>query len=571
MKKILLLACMIWAAVTASAGIPDGYYDNADGKYGATLKTALYGIISSHTSIGYDGVWTAFKTTDLRSDGKIWDIYSNITNYTYGTDQAGNYSGEGDCYNREHTFPQSWFKGASRSGQMKCDVFHLYPTDGYVNNRRSNYPFGEVSSTTYTSANSFSKLGSSSVSGYSGTVFEPNDEYKGDIARSLFYMVTCYQDVMSSCSSDMISSDTYPSLSSWAITMLLKWAEEDPVSEKEIARNEAIYALQGNRNPYIDYPGLEQYVWGDKKNVAVDLDNYSTSETTTVSAPAFTPEAGTYTTAQTVTIACATTGVTIYYTTDGSAPSATGGTKYTGAITVSETTTVKAVAIDGDGNKSSVATAVYTIGSTSTETGGETSSEYYFKETFDECDGTGGNDSKGFATGGSGTFTPDNDGWESSKSFGGYQCARFGSSSVTGTATTPQFTIPANTTATLTFLAAPWGTKDGTSLTLSVSGQATLGTSSFTMTAGQWTTFTTTLTNSTSSAQTVTLTFTPAKRMWLDDVFVTAPVASGITRTEAVTPAAGGYYNLSGVFVGADASRLAKGVYIKGGKKVVVK
>jgi len=369
MKKTLFIAVLLTLIIgTARAGIPDGYYDKANGLYGASLKTALYGIINSHTSVGYSGLWSAYKTTDVRSDGKIWDIYSNTTNYTPGTDQnSGSYKAEGDNYNREHTFCQSWFEDASSAGTMKADVFHVYPTDSYVNGMRSNYPFGTVSSATYSSNNSFSKLGTSSVSGYTGTVFEPNDEYKGDIARSLFYMVTCYQGDMTSCSSAMLSSDTYPSLSSWAITMLLQWAKDDPVSDKEKARQEAIYALQGNRNPYIDYPGLEQYVWGDYKTTSVDLDNYTNpndgTTTTTVATPVFSPTAGTYSSAQSVTITCSTSGATIYYTTDGTTPTSS-STKYTGAITVSETTTIKAIAIL-DGTSSSVASATYTISSTS--------------------------------------------------------------------------------------------------------------------------------------------------------------------------------------------------------------
>ena len=119
-------------------------------------------------------MWTAYKTTDVRpGTNKIWDMYSNC-NYTAGSSQCGNYSGEGNCYNREHTVPQSWFNEAS---PMKSDVFHVIPTDGYVNGWRSNYPFGEVSSATKTSSNGC-KLGPSSVSGISGTVFEPIDEYK---------------------------------------------------------------------------------------------------------------------------------------------------------------------------------------------------------------------------------------------------------------------------------------------------------------------------------------------------------------------------------------------------------
>jgi len=271
------MLCALLLSAAAMAGIPSGYYSNANGKYGAALKTALYNIINSHTAIGYKAVWTAYQTTDLRSDGYIWDIYSNTTNYTYSTDQAGSsgYKAEGDCYNREHVFCQSWFEDCSSQSTMECDVHHIFPSDGYVNGKRGNNPFGPVGSTTYTSNNSFSKLGTCSLSSYSGTVFEPNDEYKGDIARAIFYFVTCYQNEMSSASSDMSSQDTYPSLTDWAKEMLLEWAANDPVSDKETARNDAIYALQGNRNPYIDYPGLEQYVWGDLKTTAVDLDNYT--------------------------------------------------------------------------------------------------------------------------------------------------------------------------------------------------------------------------------------------------------------------------------------------------------
>ena len=127
---------------------------------------------------------------DRRADGKVWDIYSCTTNFSF-SDNVGGYKREGDMYNREHTIPQSWFNEAS---PMKADIVHVIPTDGYVKNRRSSFPFGETNSPTYTSNKGFSKVGPSCTEGYSGTVFEPNDEYKGDIARIYFYMATCYED-----------------------------------------------------------------------------------------------------------------------------------------------------------------------------------------------------------------------------------------------------------------------------------------------------------------------------------------------------------------------------------------
>jgi len=264
-KTLLILTWLSYAVPSLFAQAPTGYYDNANGKCGQTLRSALEGIISSHEQESYSALWTDFRSTDARSDGKVWDMYSGTSNFTFGTDQAGNYSKEGDVYNREHSFPKSWFNGAT---PMYTDLYHLYPTDGYVNGRRSNYPFGEVGTATYTSNEGFSKLGAASNSGYSGIVFEPNDMYKGDFARTYFYMVTCYASKVSSWSCDMLSSGD---LSQWAIDLLLKWSKQDPVSDKERNRIEAVYKIQGNRNPFIDCPGLEQYIWGSSKTSPVDI------------------------------------------------------------------------------------------------------------------------------------------------------------------------------------------------------------------------------------------------------------------------------------------------------------
>ena len=367
---LLVLAVMGWAQPNNSGT----YYQNADGKKGAALKTALASIINPHTQRTYNQLWTDFEKTDKKANGKVWDMYSVKREFTFGTDQAGNYSNEGDVYNREHSFPKSWFNDEY---PMYSDLFHLYPTDAKVNGMRSNHPFGEVGNVTWSSYNKFSKLGDArSDLGYSGTVFEPNDEYKGDFARTYFYMVTCYESKIKSWNCVMLDGKTYPGFSSWALKMLLKWAKNDPVSEKEINRNNAVYGIQNNRNPFIDYPGLEQYIWGTATDKAFSYDHYVEPEgggvnpVVTVATPVISPNAGSYNDYVDVTITCATDGAKIYYTTGGSNPSEQ-STEYTGSFRLTETSTVKAIAVK-DGTSSSIATAAYTI--TTGGQGGETPS-----------------------------------------------------------------------------------------------------------------------------------------------------------------------------------------------------
>lgn len=246
--------------ITSSTSSYQGtYYSGIDwNTSGASLKTSLCGLINSHTSLGYDGLWTAYKTSDLDSNGKIWDMYSNYR-WTPDSEKCGTYSVEGDCYNREHTIPQSVF---SKANPMVCDLHHVYPTDGKVNGMRSNYPHGNVSSATYTSGNG-SKLGTGSDVnyGYTGKVFEVIDEYKGDFARTYFYFVTCYQANMSGYTFDSFAKNTYPSLLEWALKVYLEWNDLDPVSAKEITRNDKVYSLQNNRNPFIDHPEAAHKIW----------------------------------------------------------------------------------------------------------------------------------------------------------------------------------------------------------------------------------------------------------------------------------------------------------------------
>lgn len=268
----------LWDTILPGGDIPtpqdtvpqyiQSYYKNAKNKKGYALRVAMRNIIKNHDTLSYNGLWNAFKSTDKRPDNnKVWDMYSDRPGsapdyyFTFGSDQCGSYSDEGDCYNREHTVPKSWFGGST--APMYTDLFQLYPTDGFVNSKRSNLPIGEVTNATWTSTNG-SKVGTSNISGYSGQVFEPIDSFKGDFARIYFYMAVCYMDKNLGVETQSNFSDG--NLKPWAQQLLLQWAAMDPVSQKEINRNNAVYQLQNNRNPFVDYPELVEMIFGSDTN-----------------------------------------------------------------------------------------------------------------------------------------------------------------------------------------------------------------------------------------------------------------------------------------------------------------
>ena len=300
-RTLLFVLCSFFAlalaakTVTPATSLPT-YYKDIDGKSGKSLFDAVQKVTKlGYSSLGYDGLWGAYKKTDIRDNGKIWDMYSDCS-WTVGSDQCGSYNNECDCYNREHSIPKSWF-GGSKSGPG-CDIFQVVPTDGYVNNRRSNYAFGEVSSASYTydgaklgSAKSITITGGNTIAGNtgtsvscSGTVFEPRDEYKGDFARGYFgTMIKWAGDYQAFTSDDggkMFSSNYNTGsfgLTKYGVALLMKWHRQDPISQKEIDRNNGIQETQGNRNPFIDYPYLAEYIWGEKAGETLNLDDLITA------------------------------------------------------------------------------------------------------------------------------------------------------------------------------------------------------------------------------------------------------------------------------------------------------
>lgn len=276
----------------ASAQIPNGYYNGTDGLTGAALKTKLSQIITAgHTDQGYGsgstGLWLAYKTTDrdqyYEKDNTILDMYSenpapsepgtvnDSYEYNYGSTNAGgnqcgsaNQNTEGFCYNREHSLPKNYFGGQTAS-PMSSDANFIIPSDYYVNSQRSDYNYGEVGTATKTFTNG-TKIGNSITPGYTNTVFEPINEFKGDFARMHLYFITRYESRLPSFYAlnkpeTPFDGSTYQGFKTWYIQMLLRWAAQDPVSQKEIDRNNAVYTFQGNRNPFIDHPEWISKIW----------------------------------------------------------------------------------------------------------------------------------------------------------------------------------------------------------------------------------------------------------------------------------------------------------------------
>ena len=285
---------MIFTAICGSifsllADMPRDYYPNSlEGKNGAELKTELHNLLKNHTRLPYGSrdynqiacTWTVFKKSDVRPNGKVWDMYSN-NSYNFS-----NGAGATKGMNIEHSVPKSWwgdaanYNGTNALTRFKYDgsydLHHLTPSDADANMAKSNYPLGVVDSPSFD--NGVTKVGTGQANGRATNLFEPADEYKGDFARMYLYFVTCYQDYSwKSSALSMFAQNSYPTLNAYGQSLLLKWHRQDPVSQKEIDRNNAVYSFQGNRNPFIDYPNMVEYIWGDSTNYEFSFSGQSTS------------------------------------------------------------------------------------------------------------------------------------------------------------------------------------------------------------------------------------------------------------------------------------------------------
>lgn len=284
---------------SGAPGIPAGYYDPAASLNCSIQKTALFNIIKPtvpNPTPTYSGLWGAYFISDDRLNDAVnktivWDVYSDNPSgteceFTFGSPwQDKGSAGTVECerYNREHSFPQSWFASAE---PMRSDMFIVYPTDKRVNSARGNFPYGIVTSPTYTSNNG-TKLGPNNYLGaYTGSAFEPIASYKGDLARSAFYVATAYEDVIAgwvgnSNANDALNGTMYQVFDNWYLKLLYQWHIQDPVSAKEIDRNNDIFMIQGNRNPYIDHPEYVATVWQCSGVLPVTILDFTASKLNT--------------------------------------------------------------------------------------------------------------------------------------------------------------------------------------------------------------------------------------------------------------------------------------------------
>lgn len=282
-----LLAVLLTTSPAIYADYTPGYYDDMDGMRMEQLKEAAKHCVENHTKLNYSDLPNYWIVSDVYPelyDGELrfWDMYSDNV-YLIHDGETGKTAFSRNSMQREHSVPKSWWKNSSSNVEYTpcySDMWNLFPSDGSANNAKSNYPFGIVATASFD--NGVTKVGTpqAPTGGKAVKVFEPADRYKGDFARSIFYVATVYDGIEWGLGYDqygnpcntMIEKNTYPTLTQWAIDMLLEWSRQDPVDDKETSRNDKVETCQGNRNPYVDFPELAEYVWGNKTQEVFYLD-----------------------------------------------------------------------------------------------------------------------------------------------------------------------------------------------------------------------------------------------------------------------------------------------------------
>ena len=293
MKKTYFLWLCLLPLIAWAEEMPVGYYDAIEGKQDSILKSALSKVIRPHTAISYgsgtNSTWGVFYYSDQDDEGYCMDMYCD--SWKKFTSVGAVVSG---C-NIEHSFAKSWWGGSKNDAYKDC--YHLNPSNSTANSSRSNYPLGVPTKDLKDQSKTGSlRVGKATYEGETFWVFEPKDEYKGDFARAYFYMATCYGDELTwrldnkdVGSKYAMRNDSYLEFRDWEIAVLLQWHRQDTVSEKERRRMDAVSDFQHNRNPFIDYPELVEYIWGDKKGTAVYLSDLEDNTTAIPDIPTFHP------------------------------------------------------------------------------------------------------------------------------------------------------------------------------------------------------------------------------------------------------------------------------------------
>lgn len=281
----MTIALTVCVAVGASAEFKAGYYNRMNGKSGAALKAAAKECVQSHQTLEYYDLPNYWQYSDVYPElvngcKRWWDMYSDAV-YLIQRGQSGKSSFSANKMQREHSVPKSWWKlnGSVEYTPAYSDMWNLYPSDGAANQAKLNYPLGLTASTSFN--NGVTKVGGAQT-GYGGgsrNVFEPDDEYKGDFARAYMYVATVYDDI-NWVINYMYKKEAYPTLVPWAREMLLQWCRQDPVDQKEIDRNNVVEQYQGNRNPFVDFPELAEYIWGTRTTEVFYVDQQQGSDPT---------------------------------------------------------------------------------------------------------------------------------------------------------------------------------------------------------------------------------------------------------------------------------------------------
>ena len=266
----ILLATSMFTVVSASKRNDLAtYYASIKGKKKSELKDALHQLLKKHKHLGYGrgtgNTWDAFYYTDRIGDKEVRNRYSGEKFYFENGHDKAAVAG----MNIEHSFPKSWWGGAKNDGYT--DIHHLYPSPAADNGAKSNHPMGKVTNVIKDSGEGYDKVGTGDAGGETIMMWEPGNTWKGDFSRTYMYMAVTYQDYSwQKTGLKTMQPGNYPSLRDWASKLYRSWAKADKVDNIETQRNDVVYRIQGNRNPFIDFPFLAEYIWGDSVNVAFD-------------------------------------------------------------------------------------------------------------------------------------------------------------------------------------------------------------------------------------------------------------------------------------------------------------
>ncbi len=604
--KPLFLFVFSLTSIISFAQPKEDYYtaSTLDGKKGRDLELALRDIIYPHTKIEYKNLWKAYEITDpgpadsiptgYSKTDLVYDMYAWMSQFPkFYSDKDHSQTGG---INREHSVPNSWWGGEAGNDIVYTDLHHLVPGDGAANNAKQNYPLGEyqtgmklswptktntnASGATYMTADthdhssmpcyeSASHVWDVTASEFGGAekVFEPADMYKGDFARMYFYVVCAYEGINWEVTHMFETVEGHTNIKEWALALLLKWHNDDPVSDKERKRNNAVESLQGNRNPFIDFPDLVEYIWGSMKDKSFSLETATSSYDSKYSnrptakwtlnsqdVSSVTAEYGKEFTSPTLVVTPSGEYSTTYKSSDEEVATIDANGNVTVKAAGSTTITATVVAKD---NPNSTAIASYILSVVKSK-----DAACYFFETFDTNSGSGGNDDEWSGTIAQSNIKSDDSNWNFTKGFGAKQCVRLGTSDNAGIATTPEIFFTGD--AIICFKAGAWNASNETTTIKISATKGTLSQTSVTLAKGAWTDYKLYITGVTGNTQ---ITFAAAaengksNRFFLDEVSITAGYVREVNTSNIGTlclprkfekPATMTLYNI----VGKDASKI---------------